>query len=272
MPLDLVRRHRSSYICAAARGTPRRSRDARARNVVGSWPCEPKDNASARQPLAQLEISHVLINQMRRQRAASAAIGAAQLRKADPSCATTFTEALKDAMKAQDKRRMSTLRLITAALKDRDIERPRQRQGPAVGRRDLRPARQDDQAAPGDPRRSTPTTAAPSSPPRSARRSTSSPRFLPQQMSEDEAKAAIAAVVAETGAAGMKDMGKVMAALKERYRAAGWTSARPARRVKARAFEPEPSLRCRFCGFADFALGSRPAWAVARACRRAAPR
>ena len=41
--------------------------------------------------------------------------------------------------------------------------------------------------------------------------------FLPQQMSEAEAKAAIAEVIKETGAAGMKDMGKVMAALKERH-------------------------------------------------------
>ena len=42
-------------------------------------------------------------------------------------------------------------------------------------------------------------------------------RFLPQQMSEDEAKAAIAAIVAETGASSMKDMGKVMALVKERH-------------------------------------------------------
>jgi uncharacterized protein YqeY len=41
--------------------------------------------------------------------------------------------------------------------------------------------------------------------------------FLPQQMSEAEAKAAIAAVIKETGALGMRDMGKVMAALKERH-------------------------------------------------------
>jgi uncharacterized protein YqeY len=41
--------------------------------------------------------------------------------------------------------------------------------------------------------------------------------YLPQQMSEDDAKAAIAAVIGETGAQGMKDMGKVMGALKQRY-------------------------------------------------------
>jgi uncharacterized protein YqeY len=42
-------------------------------------------------------------------------------------------------------------------------------------------------------------------------------RFLPAQMSEEEAKAAIAAIVAETGASSMKDMGKVMALVKERH-------------------------------------------------------
>ena len=50
-------------------------------------------------------------------------------------------------------------------------------------------------------------------------------RFLPQQMSEDEAKAAIGAVIAETGASSMKDMGRVMALVKERHA----TSVEPAR-------------------------------------------
>jgi uncharacterized protein YqeY len=42
-------------------------------------------------------------------------------------------------------------------------------------------------------------------------------RFLPQQMSEDEAQAAIGAIIAETGASSMKDMGKVMAEVKARH-------------------------------------------------------
>ena len=42
-------------------------------------------------------------------------------------------------------------------------------------------------------------------------------RFLPKQMSEAEAEAAVKAVIVETGAASMKDMGKVMGALKARY-------------------------------------------------------
>ncbi len=42
-------------------------------------------------------------------------------------------------------------------------------------------------------------------------------RFLPAQMSEDEAKAAIAAIIADTGASSMKDMGRVMAEVKSRH-------------------------------------------------------
>jgi len=50
-------------------------------------------------------------------------------------------------------------------------------------------------------------------------------RFLPAQMSDSEAQGAIAAIIAETGASGMKDMGRVMALVKERL----GTSIEPAR-------------------------------------------
>lgn len=50
-------------------------------------------------------------------------------------------------------------------------------------------------------------------------------RFLPQQMSDEEARGAVQAIVAELGAASMKDMGRVMAAVKERHP----TSIEPAR-------------------------------------------
>jgi uncharacterized protein YqeY len=42
-------------------------------------------------------------------------------------------------------------------------------------------------------------------------------RFLPRQMSEDEARTAIAAIIADTGANSMKDMGRVMAEVKQRH-------------------------------------------------------
>ena len=50
-------------------------------------------------------------------------------------------------------------------------------------------------------------------------------RFLPSQLDDAEAKAAIGAIIAETGAASMKDMGRVMALVKDRHA----TSIEPAR-------------------------------------------
>ncbi len=52
---------------------------------------------------------------------------------------------------------------------------------------------------------------------------------MPKQMTEDEAKAAVAEVIKSIGATGVKDMGKVMAELKAKY-AARWTWARLADR------------------------------------------
>jgi uncharacterized protein YqeY len=50
-------------------------------------------------------------------------------------------------------------------------------------------------------------------------------RFLPQQLSDEEARAAVQAIIAEVGATSMKDMGRVMALVKERHA----TSIEPAR-------------------------------------------
>jgi uncharacterized protein YqeY len=58
-------------------------------------------------------------------------------------------------------------------------------------------------------------------------------RFLPKQMSEDEAKAAVDALATELGAESVKDMGRVMAALKERF-AGQMDMARASGLVKAR--------------------------------------
>ena len=57
-------------------------------------------------------------------------------------------------------------------------------------------------------------------------------RFLPAQMSEDEAKAAVAAVIAELGASSMKDMGRVMTEVKARH-ASSIEPARASALVKA---------------------------------------
>jgi uncharacterized protein YqeY len=136
--------------------------------------------------------------------------------------------ALKAAMKARDERRVSTLRLVNAALKNADIEA--QGRGNAVladeeilgllqklikqrqeavelydkaGRTELAACERDEIEI--------------------------ISAYLPQQMSEAEAKAAIAEAIKATGATGIKDMGKVMAALKQGYsgkmdfgKASGW--------------------------------------------------
>ena len=124
--------------------------------------------------------------------------------------------ALKNAMKAGDARRVSTLRLVNAALKNADIEARGQGKGPlgedemlallqkmikqrqeAIelydkgGRAELAQQEREEIAIIAS--------------------------YLPKQMSEDEVKAAIAAAIADTGAAGMKDMGKVIAALKGKF-------------------------------------------------------
>jgi len=123
---------------------------------------------------------------------------------------------LKEAMKAGNKDRVGTLRLINAAIKSADIEaRPsgkdkisdadilgvlakmiKQRrdsieQFQAGGRQDL----VDKEAA----------------------EITVIEAYLPKQMSEAEVKKAIAAVIKETGAESPKDMGKVMGGLKSKY-------------------------------------------------------
>jgi hypothetical protein len=57
-------------------------------------------------------------------------------------------------------------------------------------------------------------------------------RFLPRQMSDEEANAAVQAIIAETGASSMKDMGRVMGLLKQRH-ASSIEPARASALVKA---------------------------------------
>jgi hypothetical protein len=124
--------------------------------------------------------------------------------------------ALVTAMKSGDKARTETLRLIQSSLKNRDIE--------------LRGA-----SAPADDdvtvtevlqkmvkqRRESVALYAQGGRQELADAETAEIEviegFLPRQMSEEEAKAAIDAIVAETGASSLKDMGRVMAALKEKH-------------------------------------------------------
>jgi uncharacterized protein YqeY len=127
-----------------------------------------------------------------------------------------ITADMKDAMRAGEKAKVSTLRLMNNAIKQADIEaRPKgveaisdaevlqvfakmikQRrdsveQFTAGGRPELAESEQAEIAV--------------------------IESYMPKQMSDDEVKAAATAIIGEIGAAGMKDMGKVIAAMKEKF-------------------------------------------------------
>jgi uncharacterized protein YqeY len=128
-----------------------------------------------------------------------------------------FTERLRAAMRAKDTRTLSTVRLVIAGLKDRDIaargagnadgiadpEILRMLQGMVKQRREsIALYRQGNR---------------PELAQQEAEEIAVIESFLPRQMSDDEIAAAAKAAIADTGAAGPKDMGRVMAALRERH-------------------------------------------------------
>jgi uncharacterized protein len=127
-----------------------------------------------------------------------------------------FMSDLKEAMKGGDKPRLGTIRLIQAALKDKDIEARGAGKGPISDDEILQllqkmvKQRQESAKMYGEGGR-----------PELAEQENAEiaviSAYLPKQMDEAEAKGAIAAVIAETGATGVKDMGKVMGELKARY-------------------------------------------------------
>jgi uncharacterized protein YqeY len=125
--------------------------------------------------------------------------------------------ALKEAMKASDRKRTGTLRLVLAALKDRDIAARTAESREGISDDEIlsllaKLIKQREDSIALYEQGGRPELAA------AEREEIAVIReYLPKQMDEGEAKAAIAAVIAEVGAASMKDMGKVMAALKERF-------------------------------------------------------
>ncbi|EKS35168.1 GatB/YqeY domain-containing protein [Afipia clevelandensis] len=127
-----------------------------------------------------------------------------------------INNAVKDAMKAKDERKLSTLRMVNSALKNADID-ARGQGKPPLSDEDLlgllqKMIKQRQESVALYDKGGRPELAA-------AEREEIAviSAYLPKQMSDDEVNAAIAAIVAETGAAGMKDMGKVIAALKAKY-------------------------------------------------------
>lgn len=136
-----------------------------------------------------------------------------------PDLRTRFTEALKESMRASDAPRTSTIRMVLAKLKDTDIAaRPsgvdkvpdeqiiQMLRGMVKSRREsvdlYRQGNRADLVA------------------KEEAEIVVIEGFLPPEMDDAALDAAVAAAIAETGAAAMKDMGKVMAALKATHGAA----------------------------------------------------
>jgi hypothetical protein len=128
----------------------------------------------------------------------------------------TINAALREATKAQDKRRISTLRLISAAIKDRDIAARGQGTGHATDTELL-----DLLAKMIKQREESEKIYAENARPELAKQEAEEiviiREYLPKQLSDKESETAIEAVIAEVGASSIKDMGKVMGALKLRY-------------------------------------------------------
>ncbi|MBX9820477.1 GatB/YqeY domain-containing protein [Afipia birgiae] len=127
-----------------------------------------------------------------------------------------INNAVKDAMRAKDERKLSTLRMINSSLKNADIE-ARGQSKPPLSDEDIlgllqKMIKQRQESVELYDKGGRPELAA-----QEREEIAVISAYLPKQMSEDEVKAAIAAVVSETGAASMKDMGKVIAALKAKY-------------------------------------------------------
>jgi uncharacterized protein len=126
-----------------------------------------------------------------------------------------FTTELKLAMKAGDKRRVDTIRMITAALKDKDIEA--RGAGKEVGEDDILALLQKLVKSRQESMEIYEQNARPELAQQEREEIAVITSFLPQPLSEDEVAAAIKAAIADLGATSIKDMGKVIAELKARH-------------------------------------------------------
>jgi uncharacterized protein YqeY len=127
-----------------------------------------------------------------------------------------IAEAMKSALRTQDKLRLSTLRLIQAAIKDRDIAQRGAGKDPVtpaeIAEILARMIRQRQESA-----RQYEEGGRPELAERERAEIAIIEQFLPRQLAEDEIRQVCAEAVQEAGASGLRDMGKCMAVLKERY-------------------------------------------------------
>jgi hypothetical protein len=125
--------------------------------------------------------------------------------------------ALKQAMRDRAAERLSTLRLISAAIKDRDIAARGEGREDGVGEDEVlailsKMVKQRQESA-----RTYEEGGRLDLAERELNEITVIEEFLPKQLDEDETVTAIKAAIAETGAGSIRDMGKVMGALKSKY-------------------------------------------------------
>ncbi|MBI3445524.1 MAG: GatB/YqeY domain-containing protein [Magnetospirillum sp.] len=126
-----------------------------------------------------------------------------------------LNDALKAAMLGKDARSVSTIRLILAALKDRDIAARPKGLPDGIGEDEIRQMLQSMIKQ----RRESITLYQQGNRPELAQQEADEiviiEKFLPRQMSDDEIAAAVKAAIVGAGATGLKDMGKVMTILKD---------------------------------------------------------
>ncbi len=128
-----------------------------------------------------------------------------------------INDSVKEAMKAKDSKRLGTLRLINAAIKDRDIAARTETSRDLLSDDDVLGLlakmikQREDSVAAFD------AGGRPEMAQNERDEITLIREFMPKQMGAEETQAVITAVIGEVGATSIKDMGKVMNALKERY-------------------------------------------------------
>ena len=129
---------------------------------------------------------------------------------------TKITEDVKTAMKAGEKDKLSTLRMMQAAIKDRDIAN-RGLGKEAASEDELlqlftKMVKQREESAAIYDKGGRPELAA-----KEREEIGFIQAYMPKQLSDDETRSAIATIITETGAASIKDMGKVMAELRAKF-------------------------------------------------------
>ncbi|MCB1483091.1 MAG: GatB/YqeY domain-containing protein [Rhodobiaceae bacterium] len=128
-----------------------------------------------------------------------------------------INDALKGAMREQDRRRMATLRLINAAIKDRDIAVRSTGKDDVVGDNEIRTILQKMIKQREESAKIYEEAGRLELVEQETQEAEIIRSFLPKQMSEDEMRNACITIVGEMEGASVRDMGKCMNALKERY-------------------------------------------------------